>query len=497
MKFLALNTIKMSRVRPVFSCELVHLQKFMLLCPIILGLLSTRQANAEAFYHEGQPPVVAQAVVPEVQFPHFSDLVKELSKAVVNISVEGGASSTEATEGQPKREDSPFRSVGSGFIINEQGYIISNNHVIEGASRIIVRMLNDKNEYEATVIGKDPKTDVALIKIEPKKDLPTVFFGDSDALEVGEWVIAIGNQFQLGQTVTAGIVSAKARKLPNLIVGPYDSFIQTDASINPGSSGGPLFNTKGQVVGINTAIYSPGRQQFGGPGFNIGIGFSIPVNLAKDVITQLKESGRVTRGLLGVLIQPVDADIAQVLQLSEARGALVGDVLPDTPASRAGFVKKDVIVSFNGKTIGEHDELPLLVASTPIGKKVAVELIRGGQSKSLSVVVEELKEPAPQKPKQKLKSNSIGLTLEQLAEEEAKALGLGGPGQLVVRAVEADSDAERSGFFKGDVLEEVGGKKITAIEALDDLIKTFEKGKPVLVSVRRKEGSRFLTLKLR
>lgn len=479
------------------AAGLVKLVPLTFMFSTLCCLLIMQSAAAESFYHEGQPPVVTQAVVPEVQFPHFSELVRELSKAVVNISVEGGANSSEATEGQPKREDSPFRSVGSGFIINEQGYIISNNHVIEGATRIIVRMLNDKTEYEASVVGKDPKTDVALIKIVPKKDLPTVFFGDSDALEVGEWVIAIGNQFQLGQTVTAGIVSAKARKLPNLIVGPYDSFIQTDASINPGSSGGPLFNTKGQVVGINTAIYSPGRQQFGGPGFNIGIGFSIPINLAKDVITQLKDSGRVTRGLLGVLIQPVDADIAQVLQLSEARGALVGDVLPDTPASRAGFIKKDVIVSFNGKAISEHDELPLLVASTPIGKKVAVELIRAGQTKALDVVIEELKEPAAEKPKQKLKSNSIGLTLEQLADAEAKALGLAGAGQLIVRAVEADSDAERAGFFKGDIIEEIALKKIVSIEGLDALIKTLEKGKPVLVSVRRKEGSRFLTLKLR
>jgi serine protease Do len=465
---------------------------------VLVAFAQVNTAVAQSFYHEGLPPGSVPEAQEKSQFPHFSELVRDLSKAVVNISVEGGASADEnADEAGPKKEESPFRSVGSGFIINEQGFIVTNNHVIGGASRIIVRLLNDKTEYEASVIGTDPKTDVALIKFEPKHEVPVVYLGDSDALEVGEWVIAIGNQFQLGQTVTAGIVSAKARKLPNLTVGPYDSFIQTDASINPGSSGGPLFNTKGQVVGINTAIFSPGRQQFGGPGFNIGIGFSIPVNLAKDVLQQLKSKGRVTRGLLGVLIQPIDADVAEVLGLKEPKGALVADVLKDTPASKAGFQKRDVIVSFNGKEINEHDELPLLVASTAIGQKVEVKLLRQGKPATLSVVVDELREPAPEKPKTKLKSNKIGLSVEQLSDEEAKQMGLASGKSLVVRSVEAESDAERAGFFKGDVIEDFANRSISSVEELDSAIKLLEKGKPVLVSVRRKEGSRILTLKLR
>ncbi|MBX7144099.1 MAG: Do family serine endopeptidase [Oligoflexia bacterium] len=457
-------------------------------------------AENKTLYREGEPPLSAPKEHLDGQFPHFSDLVKDLAKAVVNVSVEGGTARPEQGDesASPKKEqDHPFRSLGSGFIISESGLIVTNNHVIENSDRIIVRLLDDKTEYEAKLIGRDPKTDVALIKIEPKDKLPVVYFGDSDAIEVGEWVIAIGNQFQLGQTVTAGIVSAKARKLPNQLVGPYDSFIQTDASINPGSSGGPLFNTKGQVIGINTAIYSPGRQQFGGAGFNIGIGFSVPINLAKGIISQLEERGKVTRGVLGVLIQAVDGDVAKALALKDPTGALVADVVKDSPASKAGFRRRDVIVKFNGKPVDDHDDLPLMVASTEIGTTVNIEVLRGGNPLTLKATIEELKDPVSEKPKAKAKPNSVGLVLEQLTEDEAKTLGIGFQPGLVVRQVEQDSDAERAGLIRGDVIIEFAGAAVVDIDSFEASLKKLQKGTPVLVLVARKEGTRFLTLKTR
>lgn len=462
--------------------------------------LAQEKTSVLALFQEGLPPNMPPSSS-DAEFPHFSDLVKELSKAVVNVSVEGGGNVEGAQPEQDqdnKLPDPGFKSLGSGFIITKDGHIVTNNHVINHSSQIIVRLLGDKFEYPAKVIGRDAKTDLALIKIEPKSPLPTVYVGDSDQLEVGEWVVAIGNQFQLGQTVTAGIVSAKARKLPYQSAGPYDSFIQTDASINPGSSGGPLFNTKGQVVGINSAIYSPGRQQFGSPGFNIGIGFSIPINLAKGILKQLQVSGKVTRGMLGVLIQPVDTDVAEVLGLEKPSGALVADIMKDTPAVKAGFQKKDVIVNYDNKLVEDHDDLPLMVANTVIGSSVKVEVIRAGKLVTLSATVEELKDSSPEIAKpEKLKPNEVGLIIQNLKEEDAKALGLTSNVGVIVLGVEPDSDAIRSGFFKGDIIEELDGQSVTTVDKLNQIFKELKKGQPVLVAVKRKEGSRFLTFKKR
>lgn len=464
--------------------------------------------NDATFFKEGAPPSEGFKEL-EAQFPHFSELVKDLSKAVVNISVEasaaqGSGTPTDDDQQQPTppqfpkpQNDMPYRSLGSGFVINEAGYILTNNHVIDNSDTIIVRLLNDKTEYPATLIGKDPKTDIALIKIEPKGKLATAYLGDSDKVEVGEWVIAIGNQFQLGQTVTAGIVSAKSRKLPYQASGPYDSFIQTDASINPGSSGGPLFNTHGQVIGINTAIFSPGRQQFGSPGFNIGIGFSIPINLVKGIVQQLKEKGKVTRGVLGVLIQPVDSDVAEALALPSSDGALVADVLKGSPAGKAGFERRDVIVSFNGHQVVDHDDLPLMVATTPIGTKVEIGVIRGKERMNLSAVIEELKDAPVEKPKDKQKSDSIGLIVEKMSDEIAQGLAIQAAQGVVVKSVDADSPAERAGLQRGDVILEFSGTKITSIEDLEGAIKALKKNKPVLLLVQKKEGTRFLTLKIK
>ena len=268
----------------------------------------------------------------------------------------------------PGKQDRTLRSLGSGFIVSEEGYIITNNHVIEEADEIKVR-LSDKEEFDATIIGRDAKTDIALIKIDPPKDLPFVKLGDSDELKVGEWVMAIGNPFGLSQTVTVGIVSAKWRKIG---AGPYENFIQTDAAINQGNSGGPLFNIKGEVVGVNTAIFST-------TGGNIGIGFATPINLAKSVVNQLKEQGRVVRGWLGVIVQTVTPELAETFGLEEKKGALVADIDEEGPSAKAGIEKGDIILTFDGKEITQMDELPLIVAQTPVGKKVDLEIMRNGK----------------------------------------------------------------------------------------------------------------------
>jgi serine protease Do len=269
------------------------------------------------------------------------------------------------------------RGLGSGFIIDKDGYILTNNHVVEKTDEIKV-ILSDESEFDATIVGRDPKTDLALIRIETDKELLPLPLGDSDKLLVGDWVVAIGNPFGLGNTVTAGIVSAKYRRIG---AGAYDDFIQTDASINPGNSGGPLLNLSGEVVGINTAIFS----QSGG---NIGIGFAIPVNMARDLIPQLRK-GKVVRGWLGVMIQKITPELEEKLGLKGDQGALVADVTAGGPAEKAGIKRGDVIVSFDGKAVEEMNDLPYIVATTPVGKKVEVEIIRDGKKKQLEVEVGE------------------------------------------------------------------------------------------------------------
>jgi serine protease Do len=333
----------------------------------------------------------------------LAPLVEEVKPAVVNIST------TQAPRQQPRRGfRAPFRgqepfedfferffggpmpqeprgqqSLGSGFIIDKDGYILTNNHVLENAGTITVKLANEK-EYEANVVGRDPRTDLALIKINARGDLPVVRLGDSESLRVGDWVLAIGNPFGLGQTVTAGIVSAKGRVIGQ---GPYDDFIQTDAAINPGNSGGPLFDTKGEVVGINTAIFS----QSGG---NIGIGFAVPINMAKGLVPQLKTKGRVSRGWLGVSIGPVTDEAAKELKLKDKKGALVMEVVERSPADRAGFQQGDVIVSYDGKDVAGPADLPRLVASTAIGKEVSLRVIREGRSLDIKATIREFREDA-------------------------------------------------------------------------------------------------------
>ena len=353
----------------------------------------------------------------------FADLAKKAKNSVVNIStvkvIKGRGQAP-----MPFGPNDPFRdfferffrdqipkdfrqqSLGTGVIIDKEGFILTNNHVVEMADEIKVK-LADEREYLAKIIGRDQKTDLALIKIDSDKPLSPLPLGDSDKLEVGEWVVAIGNPFGLGNTVTAGIVSAKYRQIGQ---SSYDNYIQTDASINPGNSGGPLLNTAGEVVGINTAIFS----QSGG---NIGIGFAVPINMAKDLIPQLKK-GKVVRGWLGVMIQKITPELKQKLDLKDEKGALVADLTPGGPAEKAGIQRGDVIVSFNGKEIKEMNELPYVVASTPVGKSATVEVLRKGQKKSLEVKIAELKDEKEAPVVTEAKPR-LGMTVEDLTPELA------------------------------------------------------------------------------
>jgi serine protease Do len=442
------------------------------------------------------------------QLPDFVSLSKKMRPVVVNIS------STQVSEsrgqqgpqdfGSPFGEEDPFndfwrrffggpggqtprgpqrqRSLGSGFIIDRDGSILTNNHVVENAQKIVVKLANEQ-EYEAKIIGRDPKTDIAIIKIDAKTSLNAASLGDSDRLEVGEWVVAIGNPFGLDSTVTSGIVSAKGRHIGQ---GPYDNFIQTDASINPGNSGGPLINLRGEVVGINTAIFSR-------TGGNMGIGFAIPVNLVKELLPQLRGKGKVTRGYLGVLIQKVTPEIAESLGMDNGRGALVANVSKDGPADKAGVKVGDVIVEFDGKEIKDSGDLPIIVARTPVDTKSSMKVLRDKKEVILSVRVGELKDEevvasAPEK-------GELGLTVQRLTPQVAESLGLEKTEGVVVSAVEPGSAADEAGIRRGDVIVEVDRKPIRSLDEYKKSIATIRKGRGVLFLVRRGESTLFLALK--
>ena len=336
------------------------------------------------------PPVTVSAVRADTRPDSFVSVVDGARPAVVNISTLRGQ---RAQRPDPFREfleryfgervpEEPTQSLGSGVIVDPSGLVLTNNHVIEGARMIMVR-LADEREVEAQVVGRDARTDLALLRLRDRGGFPTATLGDSDALRVGEWVVAIGNPFGLEQTVTAGIVSAKGRVIG---AGPYDDFIQTDAAINPGNSGGPLLNTRGEIIGINSAIFSE-------TGGSVGIGFAIPINLAKELIPQLKAKGRVSRGWLGVAIAPVTPDLAKRLGRPARDGALVAEVVPNGPAARSGVRAGDVIVAFQGKPIRRADELPRVTARAPVGSVVELKLLRGGEERAVKVKLGELPEP--------------------------------------------------------------------------------------------------------
>jgi serine protease Do len=400
-----------------------------------------------------------------ITIPDFTVLAKDLTPAVVNISTKMTVGTGMPPGFTPPFGNDPFgdffhryfgdiprsfetQSLGSGFIISPDGYIFTNNHVVENATEITV-IMHDEKTYTAKVIGTDPKTDLALIKINGK-GLPTVSMGDSDKLEVGEWVMAIGNPFGLAETVTAGIVSAKGRVIGS---GPYDDFIQTDASINPGNSGGPLFNIRGEVVGINTAIIEQGQ----------GLGFAIPINIAKDLLSQLKK-GEVVRGWLGVEIQELTPELAQSFGLNGTGGALVSNVQPGSPAEKAGIKRGDIILKYNGKEIKKVRDLSLMAAKTPIGETVTITVFRDKKNTDIVVKVGKMPgemvvggTPPTTGPGTK---TELGLLVDAVTPETARYLGLPDTDGVVVRAVQTGGVAERNGIMKGDVIREVNRKKI-------------------------------------
>lgn len=471
--------------------------RLLLLLLSLLPVLAVAPAGAESLFVKGKPNLTVQEEDSVVCRPRFASLIKQINQSVVNIAVKPGTG-TGASKKQAQPGD--LRSVGSGFIATKDGYIVTNFHVIENADQIVVRLTDDRREYKAELIGEDSKTDLALLKIKPDQELSPVFIGNSDDVEVGEWVIAIGNQFQLGQTVTAGIVSAKARKVPNKPSSSYDSFIQTDASINPGSSGGPLFNTRGEVIGINTAIFSPGRGPlFGGTGFNIGIGFSIPINLASSVLEQIRETGSVTRGGLGVIIQHIDSKMSNALGYNNQAGALVADIVDGSPAALAGFQIKDVIVSYNGEPVKDHDDLPLMVAGTDVGASAKVEVLRRGKLVALNPVIQDLSKmafpgAAEAPKKEEARYNSLGLHVEDITSELAESMELDSDSGVVVMKIKPDSAAYLAGLARGDVIMEIDHMPVVDTKTFDGLVNALPVEKPVLVVFRRKEGGRLTTV---
>ncbi len=377
-------------------------------------------------------------------------------------------------------------SLGSGVITSADGYILTNNHVVEDADEINVK-ISTAEEYAAKLIGRDAKTDLALIKIDPRHRLPYVTFGDSDKLRVGDWVIAIGNPFGLEHTVTAGIVSAKGRSISGE---SYGNFIQTDASINPGNSGGPLFDLDGKMVGINTAIYSRS-------GGNIGIGFAIPINMAKNVIGQLKEHGKVVRGWLGVSIQQVSADLARSFHLERPVGALVGEVSPGSPAEDAGVRQGDIIIKYKGKEVSQMSMLPAMVAQTPVGKKVKIVLIRNGKEKEIVVKIGKLKEEGGAFGEQGGESGrELGLTLQKLTPDLAKSLSLEDKAGLLISNVEPGSPAAAVGLRRGDLILEINREQVTDLRTYNRIVEKMKKGDSILLLIKREGHTHFVIIKL-
>ncbi len=458
---------------------------------------------ARALWGDKERPAVVPAAAGVRMLPvDIPQLFKEVSPAVVNISTTQVVKLNRPRMRNPFGPQDPFedffhnyfgrmpreqkrKSLGSGFIVSPDGYILTNNHVVEKADEVTVTLL-DKEEFKAKVIGTDPKIDIALIKIDAKKKLTYVALGDSDRLDVGEWVLAIGNPFGLGHTVTAGIVSAKGRIIGS---GPYDDFIQTDASINPGNSGGPLFNLKGEVVGINTAIIQGGQ----------GIGFATPIQLAKSVLEQLKVKGKVTRGWLGVYIQRLTPEAAENLGISGRRGALVSDVTSGGPAEKAGIRSGDVIIAFDGKEIKDEHDLPQAVASTKPGKTLDVRLVRGGKEMTVAVTIAEM-EGEPGKPAGGHElSKNLGLTVQDITPEIAQRLETENTKGVVVAEVADGSPADDAGFNEGDIIRAIlrqdKRNPVTNAAEFAKLVKKFQSDKTILFLVERGEARILLTVK--
>ena len=448
-------------------------------------------------------------VVKAQTLPDFIDLAAKLGPTVVNVSTEpagesqSGESSLEG-DSEPYHEFMPYhqfmepfehtprhaKSLGSGFIINKAGYVITNEHVVEDAKEIRVTV-RDGHQYKGRLVGRDPKSDIALIKIDADRELMAAPLGNSDELRVGEWVMAIGSPFGFDHSVTAGIVSATSRFIP----GNYDDFIQTDASINPGNSGGPLINLRGEVIGVNAAIYTR-------TGASMGIGFAIPVNLVKDELDQLKTNGKIVRGWLGVYVQTVTPEIGESMGLAEARGALIADVVKSGPAKTAGIERGDLVVSYDGKPIADSQELPLLVGRTPVGRTVKLKLIRKKAVREVAVTItpsheEELRKASMSKEQAPFSGNEdsrLGLYLKDLTPDLARELGSKQSSGVVISEVRPGSAADKAGLHTRDIILEVNRHQVKDVSAYEHEARAGG-GKPVLLLVKRDDITIFVPIK--
>lgn len=447
-------------------------------------------------------------IVPHLSYaksvsPDFVELAKKLNPTVVNIRTAKTIKPKQRQFNRQNPQQNPFgnnffddffnrffdempqqrsrkeQSLGTGFIISRDGYLLTNNHVVNGADEVMVK-LSDGRELKAEIKGVDEKVDLALLKLNEKESFPFAELGDSDTLEVGEWVMAIGNPFGLSHTVTAGIVSAKGRVIGS---GPYDDYIQTDASINPGNSGGPLFSAEGKVIGINTAIIA------GGGG---GIGFAIPVSMAKNVVTQLRDTGKVTRGYLGVRFQPLTKELAASFGMESDKGALIASVEKDTPAEKAGLQAGDVILEFDGKPVSEGNELPRYVAATPVDKNVKLTIFRNGQKIEIELTVGKLKdgkEGSSDTSSNGKENEKIGISVEELNKDTANKPGMRDAKGVVVGSVKPNSPADEAGVTPGSIIIEINGKRPQSVSEFNAVTKNIKTGDIVRLLLRRQDGS--------
>ncbi len=441
---------------------------------------------------------IPQATMPSFPSypPSFAALAKQVQAAVVNIST---TKTLKLRRAYPNPYYNDFyerffqthpglrrqNSLGSGFLLNKEGYILTNNHVVSGADEIQVK-LSDGRVFDAQIVGTDPKIDVAVIKISPKDSLPTIQLGNSDSLETGEWVVAIGNPFGLTHTVTAGIVSAKGRVIG---AGPYDNFIQTDASINPGNSGGPLFNLRGEVVGINTAIIASGQ----------GIGFATPINMAKAVIPQLIKGGRVDRGYLGIGLQEVTPDVAASLGLDRPQGALVSNVFDQSPAFQAGIQAGDLILSFNGQPIADAHELPIWVSQAPVGTTADMEIQRGKERRVFKVKLGSLESTNPNSlalASGGAEAGSMGVLIRDVNPVESQRNGIEPGKGVTVTDIQGGSPAEFAGIQPGDVILEINSRAVHGSQDFVKTAQTLRKGEVVRLSVKRGPMTSFFAFKM-
>jgi serine protease Do len=444
------------------------------------------------------------------QLPDFTELVEKQGATVVNISTTQTNRSQGAPQAPQLREDDPFyeffrrfipnpgprefqsNSLGSGFIFSADGYVLTNAHVVEAADEITVK-LNDKREFKAKIIGSDRRTDIALLKIEAT-GLPAVKFGDPNKLKVGEWVIAIGSPFGFENSVTAGIVSAKGRSLPQENFVP---FIQTDAAVNPGNSGGPLFNMRGEVIGINSQIYSR-------TGGFMGLSFAIPIDVASDIANQLKTTGKITRGRIGVVIQPVTKELAESFGLPKPTGALVSSVEKGSPAEKAGIEAGDVILKFDGKIVASSEDLPRLVGATKPGAKAVVQLMRNKAMRDVTLVVGEISDEARSAQRQQRRGqpgvkppaesvSRLGMTLSEPTAQQREQLNI--TGGVLVEEVTPGA-ATRAGIRRGDVILAINNQDIKSPEQFGQMIGQFEKGRIVALLVRRGTNALYIPLRI-